>query len=288
MNMTLQKRLDKYPKTVYNLRKGSEGVPYIGDYYKEHVIKNHPYEANPLAEDGVAGLTRNQLSVYAEKVKEVYTKEGFDKIFPTEPIFAGGVLRDLMQGAYPRDVDLFINTYGMTDEEAEDNIALFCHKLGWDVKEHDLTGSAYGKTVDGEFKKSTFVIFDVGMGTEPILLQVIGRDCGVIDSPLDITKDFDYNMVMVAMTMDGDIHLSPQFQLGYEEGVTVVYRASGEARSKERLLRRYRKEVLLRFKPSDAKSIMDAKLKEREKHLAKVIKQTNYDFRAPMPYLRQL
>lgn len=279
MKTDLKKSLDKYANVVYNLRIGCEGFPYIGTFYK--TITTNPDLTNRYEQT----LLRN-----LENVRAVWFDNGFDKIFPNEPVFAGGFFRDLILGQWPNDLDLFINTYGMDETEAEDNIALFTYMLGGTMEEHEVDAARYengfpdpnGKE-PSQFNKQNFVIFnrlhfdEEQPGGFHIMLQVIGRDFGRnLSSPLDTAADFDYNLVMAVMDLDGNIHLTKEFVFGATEKKVIVTRPSGMHRSKARLGYTGMEWIDL-TKPPSAKDIAAAKLAEREKHMAKVKPITTFE-----------
>lgn len=220
---SLQKVLDNTPKAVYNIfKKDGEGFDL-----SSIPVKN--VSGDPFLRSGPDIKNRNTetLWMYYRRVRATY--EADPSLFPTPPVFSGGFFRDLVWGQWPRDLDLFFNSHGMTKEEAEDNFCLFLHKLGIPFSEQ--VGENYIND------PCVFRVFNIeALPNATCHLQVILKDIGPPeDDPLYVTNDFNYNHSRAALPVVGDpaITYHGHAVAGWENRLHVTYREGGLQKCKD-------------------------------------------------------
>jgi hypothetical protein len=176
----LQKTLDKYPQEVYNIL-SRDGERSIDLSHFPRMFTPYHEGHNKEREE----RTRATLELWYNKVTDAYTAN--PDLFSTPPVFSGGFFRDIVHGRWPDDLDLFVNSHGLTKEEAEDNLCLFMTAIGEKFVEN-VNPEYEGQ--QGAFR--VFDIYDVPNTVCP--LQVVLKDMGPPeDNPLYVTKDFHYN-----------------------------------------------------------------------------------------------
>ena len=240
---TLKKVLDSTEKRVYNLVREVDGRLTLPTSF-------------PARDKTMAGSLLKTFKPVFETFQRVW-KENSD-LFPTPPVFAGGFFRDLVWGGLAKDIDIFFNSHGMTNEEAEDNLCLFLDNCGYKVTEriseyHDSTAThrltlnprtlLYDLVPTGPSQhglKGVFRVFDqtytgenfadINDGGILVPFQVILKDCGPpTEDPLYVTEGFNYNHGMMAMSVAEDLvlHASGPAVFGWESSCHVQYGPKG-------------------------------------------------------------
>lgn len=229
---SLKKVLDKTPKGVYNIcKKDGEGfdlssIPF-GRYPQGTFRKQ---DDNREGNDSAMADT---LWPYYKLVRDTYNAD--PSLFPTPPVFSGGFFSDIVFGRWPSDLDLFFNSYGMENEEAEDNLCLFLTKMGLGFSEYVAKEqySRMGITAK-EQGSGTFRVFNcVPLPTARCHIQAILKDMGPPeDDPLYVTKDFHYNHSKAALAIVGEpeVHYHGHAVAGWEHSIHVQYREGGHAK----------------------------------------------------------
>lgn len=219
---TLKKKLDKTPKQVYNIvKKDGEGfdlssIPFGYSKTPDYNDTNYARVARELR------LVPVLWDSY-RLVKKTYEEN--PDLFSNPPVFAGGFFRDIVWGiAYPKDLDLFFNSYGMENAEAEDNLCLFLSKMGLSFKERDY--NEYEGSMEGVFR-----VFDLEtVRGHRCPVQAILKDMGPPeDDPLYVTKDYNYNHSKIALSVAGEpeIHIHGHAVFGWEEMCHVQFGPKG-------------------------------------------------------------
>ena len=217
----LKKLLDNTPKQVYNIfKKDGEGFDLSSIPLQEETFFR-PASSEPF----VRTLWDNYKIIKTQWDKD-------PSLFPNPPVFSGGFFRDIVWGRnWPNDLDLFFNSHGMTNEEAEDNLCLFLVRAGLRFTEQDNARYA------GKEGFNSFRVFNCENNQEHrCMLQVILKDLGPPeDDPLYVTNNFHYNHSRAALPVVGEpaIHYHGHAVAGWEHRMHVQYREGGMDKCKD-------------------------------------------------------
>ena len=217
----LKIKLDKTPKEVYNIlnRDGERSIDL------SHFPRAFEFPINDYGGAREEAI-RATLQHWYFKVKDVYDSDPL--LFPNPPVFSGGFFRSLIYGLWPKDLDLFFNSYGMTPEEAEDNLSLFMAKMNESFEEKD--NASYAQTL-GSFRVFDFFVVQ---GT-CCPLQIILKDMGPpSDDPLYVTEDFHYNHGKFALSVTSpEVHIHSHAVAGFRHKMHVYNSDSGLKKCKD-------------------------------------------------------
>lgn len=203
----LKKILDNTPQKVYNIC----------------IEDGEGFDLSPIPFSLCRPERRQPISRcfwnYYSRVKQVYDSN--PSLFPTPPVFSGGVFRSIVFGGFPGDIDLFFNSYGMEDHEAEDALCLFLHKLS----------IPYEESCNAEYAGiQGFRVFNCYIVSEFFTLQAILKDMGPPqENPLYVTEDFHYNHAKAALSIEGPplVYFHGHAVAGWEHKIHVQYRDGG-------------------------------------------------------------
>ncbi len=213
----LKKTLDKYPQEVYNIlsRDGERSIDL--SHFPRMFTPFHEGD-NKEREDGL----RATLEFWYNKVTDAYNAN--PDLFNTPPVFSGGFFRDIVHGRYPNDLDLFVNSHGLTREEAEDNLCLFLSSMGEKFVEFENPEYAG--------QQGAFRVFEVyAVPGTVCTFQIILKDMGPTeDNPLYVTKDFHYNHGKYALAAgSSEVYAHSECVAGFRDKVHIYRGEKGKA-----------------------------------------------------------
>ncbi len=220
----LQKTLDKYPQEVYNIlsRDGERSIDL--SHFPRMFTPYH--EGQNRGREEAMGRT---LELWYNKVTDAYLAN--PSLFVSPPVFSGGFFRDIILGRYPDDLDLFVNSHGLTKEEAEDNLCLWMSQLGEKFEEAS-DNPEYAGQMDA------FRVFDFHSAPNTICrLQVILKDMGPPEenNPLYVTKDFHYNHGKYALQAGQPLVYAHSEAVAGFRGKAHIYRGrKGQSKCQEK------------------------------------------------------
>lgn len=227
MTKSLKKRLDNTPDKVYNLLRDGEGRFILPDPLGR-IKQNRSYELALLGTSELALLRTSMLTEVYEEFRRAWDSD--PSLFPNPPIFAGGFFRDIIWGEWSNDLDVFFNSHGMTNEEAEDSLALFMAKIPRKFTEKDNRTYVQQRGSDAGLP-GVFRVFDEVNWVENFCpVQIILKDMGPPeDNPLYAVRDFNYNHAMIAMPVTGEpaIHCAGPAVFGWENSCHVQFKKKG-------------------------------------------------------------
>jgi hypothetical protein len=216
----LKKTLDKYPKEVYNIlsRDGERSIDL------SHFPRMFTAAIPAVQEAREEGI-RATLELWYNKVTDGYNSN--PSLFVSPPVFSGGFFRDIIFGGWPNDLDLFVNSHGLSPEEAEDNLCLFLSSLGEKFTEDDNPEYAGNNAMR---------VFDFpATAGEVCKFQVILKDMGPpSDDPLYVTEDFHYNHGKFALSVTSpEVHIHSHAVAGFRHKMHVYNSDSGLKKCKD-------------------------------------------------------
>lgn len=217
----IHKKVDKYKDTVYNIGIDKNTGNFKFDCFSMIALEN--------------SLTKNY---FGKGLAEVYNKtckaiENLADIFPRDsyPVISGAWVFDYLYALMPKDIDIFINTNGLTKDEADDLVDLFIHYIDF---KHSEELNTENSTYPDCFRVINF--------RETLTYQFIFKDFGFPgfnnQGPLGLTKDFGYSLGMVALpivpsdTVEPQIILSKEFLYTLGNNEALVYTLDTKIKSK--------------------------------------------------------
>lgn len=103
------------------------------------------------------------------------------------PVIAGGAIRDLVLGYYPKDYDCFLNP-NSEDLDEDDTISLFMGELCTDRWDEKAAPEYFSK----QFTETTFAVYEGAGKDNGEIVQLIHRS---FESPPELVDTFDYDLV---------------------------------------------------------------------------------------------
>lgn len=207
-----EKVLDKRNKDLYNIRTGSKGSNGV-------VINTSPVTDLQSAIDkySVDKTKSNDYLVALQKVARKLFEACKEKNIPI-PIISGGVIRDIIFGMSPNDVDIFFDLQNL-DLREEDELLLACHS----IKEGLLKGPTHQK---GEVYDDTpFIVYCSYLSHDFDKFKFVMADmiCHKGKTLLETVDTFHYSLAKGYMNCEtGEVTLSEDLKRDLSRGFIEI------------------------------------------------------------------